>query len=336
LTVSYNGQQVSEYAGSSGSLLWRDTFSNPIDTIPTIGNNTIFLGYYNSNKVAAISLLTGQSAWNFTANTVSNEIVNSSPAYSNGSIFFTTLNGTVYRVSATGQMKWTTSIGAPIESSPAVADGLVFAAADNGHMFALNATTGLTVWEFPTASRPGVGSFRAAPLVSANGILYDGSTDNRTYAIVVTTGTELWNYTTSASITSSPALNDGILFVINTAGIVYAFGDTDHQFLFDWANWSNSGKVQLLDAADASICFDKTPASPLWAKCRYWDLFLQGKITLLDIAQFAIYFDQAIAPPFPGQGQPQGMIDPIWRSQCSYLPPFETAYCSSGYGYSGT
>jgi len=315
--------------------LWQDTFASPLATIPTVGNNTIFLGYYNSNAIAAISLLTGQTAWNFTANSVSNEIVNSSPAYSNGSIFFTTLNGTIYKVTATGHMKWTASIGAPIESSLTVADGLVFAAADNGHIFALNAT-GLPVWEFPTASKPGLGSFRAAPAISANGILYDGSTDNRTYAVVIATGSELWNYTTTAKIISSPALNDGILFIVNTAGTVYAFGDTDHQFLFDWANWSNSGKVVLLDAADAAICFDKTPTSPLWSTCKYWDLFMQNKITLLDIAQFAIYFDQTIPSPYPGQGQPQGMMDPVWKSQCSYLPQFEDNYCKSGNGYAGS
>ena len=310
-------------------------FSTPLGSIPTVGNNTIFLAYNNSRTVSAVSLLTGRSTWNFTANTVANEIVSAAPAY-NGSIFFATLNGTVYSVSATGHLAWTSNIGARIESSPAVADGLVFVATDSGHIFAMNATTGAAVWEFPMPSQPGLGNFRAAPIVSVNGILYDGSTDNRTYAVSVATGTELWNYTTSAQITSSPALNDGILFVVNTAGIVYAFGDSDHQFLFDWANWSNTGKVNILDVSDASICFDTTPSSTLWPHCKYWDLFLQNKITILDISQLAIEFDQTIPSPYPGQGQPQGKMDPIWPGQCPYLPIIEAAYCASGDGYVGT
>jgi outer membrane protein assembly factor BamB len=306
---------------------------SPVGTIPTVGNDTIFLGYYQSNNLTAVSLSTGRSLWNFTAG--KNEAINSAPAYSAGSIYFATLNGTVYRLTSTGRMIWSANIHAPVESTPAIADGLVFLGGGNGRLFALNATTGLVVWQFPSASKPGLGSFRASPVVSVNDVVYDGSGDNRTYAVNALTGVSLWNFTTSAPIVSSPVLNDGGLFVVNTSGNVYAFDDSARQFAFDWADCNNDGVIDIVDLVCVARCFGSNIHSPNWAECRYFDFYLDGVVNIRDLVKVALLFGVKENPPFPGEGQPIRVMDPVWKNQCAYLPPADAAYCNSGNGYAG-
>jgi outer membrane protein assembly factor BamB len=324
---------LDEYAASSGNLLWQDTFSSPLATIPTVGNNTIFLGYYDSNNLTAVSLFTGKSIWNFTAG--KGEVLNSSPSYSNGSIFFDTLNGTAYRLTSTGQLVWKASVGVSFESTPAVADGLVFLGGGDGRLYALNATTGLVSWEYPSASKPALGSFHASPVVSINGLVYDGSGDNRTYAVVAASGSPVWNFTTSAPIVSSPVLNEGGLFVVNTAGNVYAFDDSARQFEFDWADCNNDGVIDIVDLVCVSSCFGSNIHSANWAKCKYEDFYLDGVVNIRDLVKVALLFGMKENSPFPGEGQRLRVMDPVWKSQCSYLTGADAAYCNSGNGYAG-
>jgi len=91
-------------------------------------------------------------------------------------------------------------------------------------------------------------------------------------------------------------------------------------FEFDWADRDNDNKVTILDAAHLAFCYDTTPSSPIWSSCKYWDLCLQDKVTILDAALVAFLFDQTSgSSPFPGQGQPAGQMDSVWKSSCSTL-----------------
>jgi outer membrane protein assembly factor BamB len=59
-------------------------------------------------------------------------------------------------------------------------------------------------------------------------VVYVGSWDHNVYALNAKTGVRLWSYTTGNdyvfSVTSSPAVANGVVYVGSVDGKVYAFG----------------------------------------------------------------------------------------------------------------
>jgi outer membrane protein assembly factor BamB len=52
--------------------------------------------------------------------------------------------------------------------------------------------------------------------------VYIGSDDGKIYAVDAASGQELWDITTGDSVTSSPAIANGILYVGSDDGKLYA------------------------------------------------------------------------------------------------------------------
>jgi serine/threonine-protein kinase len=49
----------------------------------------------------------------------------------------------------------------------------------------------------------------------ANGVVYVGSVDKNVYALNAKTGAKLWSYTTGSFVTSSPAVANGVVYVLS-------------------------------------------------------------------------------------------------------------------------
>jgi outer membrane protein assembly factor BamB len=58
----------------------------------------------------------------------------------------------------------------------------------------------------------------------ANGVVYIGSDDGNVYALNATTGAQLWTFTTGGDVQSSPAVANGVVYADSYDGNVYAFG----------------------------------------------------------------------------------------------------------------
>jgi outer membrane protein assembly factor BamB len=58
----------------------------------------------------------------------------------------------------------------------------------------------------------------------ANGVIYTGSYDGNVYALNATSGAKLWSYTTGFGVDSSPAVADGVVYIASYHGYVYALG----------------------------------------------------------------------------------------------------------------
>lgn len=56
-----------------------------------------------------------------------------------------------------------------------------------------------------------------------NGVVYIASRDHNMYALNASTGARLWSYTTGSSIHSSPAVTNGVVYIGSGNGNVYAF-----------------------------------------------------------------------------------------------------------------
>ncbi len=179
-SVLYKTDTVNTYVASSNTPVWSQTLNGSIDTIPTIGSGVMLLGYSDRQQVTALSTISGDPCWNFTTDSY----VISTPAYSNGNFYFTTLNGTLYCNSVTdGTNLWQTNLESPIELTPAVGLGTVIVGAASGLLYALDSTSGQKLWTFDSQ-----GQTLTTPVLSANGIVYVGTSDGAIVALNVTDG----------------------------------------------------------------------------------------------------------------------------------------------------
>jgi outer membrane protein assembly factor BamB len=138
---------------------------------------------------------------------------------------------------ADGTERWrfTTGKGGGVWSSPAVVDGVIYVGSYDRNLYALNAADGTERWRFATADD----GFSFSPAV-VDDVVYIGNGDLRhmkgdlLHAINTADGTERWRVTTGDTIWSSPAMVDGVVYVV----------------IGDWQE--DTGAILALNAADGT------------------------------------------------------------------------------------
>jgi outer membrane protein assembly factor BamB len=199
----------------------------------------------------------------------------SKPATDGRLIFVGCTNYLVYAIDQQCKQAWKFTTGDRIKSDPLAADGRVFVSSYDGHVYALNAASGELAWSFPALTAPApeqavsapaappaapeppakakkargkrkvpapvvaapqpepaapapvaaplaVGDFSYSSLVLADGVLYVGNLDGYLYALSAADGALRWRYRTDAAITSTPLVADGRLYVGSNDGGIYA------------------------------------------------------------------------------------------------------------------
>lgn len=152
---------------------------------------------------------TGTEIWNFTTG----DIVHSSPAVANGTLYIGSWDNNVYALDPeTGAKEWAFTTGGDVGGSPAVWNGTVYVGSQDGAVYALDADTGTKIWKYST------GDLVDSDPAIRNGTVYVGSHDDNLYALDAATGTKKWNFTTSANVDSAPLVWNGTAY----------FGSRDH------------------------------------------------------------------------------------------------------------
>ena len=192
---------------SSGNLEWDAGYYSNYEYKPTIYEEVIYLG---GDKLTALDANTHSLRWDYDVKTAS------SPFASNGCVYFSSTNGTVYSLNSdTGHLIWKKHTDLGIESSPVVYNNTLYISAQD-KVCAINATSGTFKWN-TTFSGP----VTASPNV-VNDTICVGSEDGYIYAINSTNSELNWKYQTNSSITSSSAIKDGLVFTGATDGYVYS------------------------------------------------------------------------------------------------------------------
>jgi outer membrane protein assembly factor BamB len=249
---------------TSGVQNWKFKTGAGIQSSPAVVNGVVYLGS-TDNSVYAVNASTGAQIWKFTTG---NQVL-SSPAVSQGIVYVGSYDNSVYAINAsTGTQLWKYTTGGKVFSSPMVLDGWVFVGSDDANFYCLNARTGTLIWKFAgtsgtefESSPAGLGSavyvgsdaglfyaitgrngtqiwnLSVTPAVEvsspsiAAGLEYVGM-GNNVYAVeTIVTATILWTGTTGATVTATPVVADGVLYVVSQDGNLYAFdqnGSTHH------------------------------------------------------------------------------------------------------------
>jgi outer membrane protein assembly factor BamB len=238
---SHNGV----YQGGGPTLLglaWRVPTDGDVISSPTIADRVVYVGS-GDGHLYALDLAAGARRWRYDAGSA----VASSPAVGGGLVFATARDGSIFAVDAgTGALRWrlTTGPALPLPwghesgdhflSSPAYVDGTIVVGAGDGGVYAIDAMTGHQKWRAATRGR-----VRSSPAI-AGGRVYVGSFDGRVYCLDLATGARRWTYETEGttlhsgdygfdrrSIQSSPAVDDGVVYVGARDGFLYAIGADD-------------------------------------------------------------------------------------------------------------
>jgi outer membrane protein assembly factor BamB len=91
---------------------------------------------------------------------------------------------------------------------------MVYAAGLKG-AYAFDARSGAKRWSF--AVKDG-----AVGLIADDSTVYFGATDRRVYALDAATGAKQWSFATGGTVSSAPAVADGIVYVGSADHRVYA------------------------------------------------------------------------------------------------------------------
>lgn len=220
----------------TGVEKWRFKTDGAVSSSPAIENETVYFGSYDGS-LYALAIDTGSLKWKFAHEkgekrfeakgihgaTPKNQTIPdpwdlflSSPAVSDGSVFFGSGDGNVYSVNArTGKLKWKFTTGGVVHSSPAVANDTVYIGSWDSHLYALNAETGKEIFRFKTGEDPEIHNqvgLQSSPAV-ADGVVYIGCRDGHVYAVDAKTGQKRWAYDTKHSwVNGTPAVREGIVY----------------------------------------------------------------------------------------------------------------------------
>lgn len=193
----------------TGKELWRYSGSPSESSLLVIGR-LLYFGAWN-HKVYALDLKTQRTRWA----TETDAEIDSSPAYSGGTIFIGTNGGSVYALSAwTGRIRWQARSYSSFRygreyfyATPAVAYGRVFAPNTDGTLYAYGAKTGNLLWAQPAGPY-----IYTAPAIWRRTV-YVGSYDGNFYAFDAATGRLRWKWDGSGSIHGAPTVMDGLVYL---------------------------------------------------------------------------------------------------------------------------
>ena len=153
--------------------------------------------------------------------------ISSSPAVSNGMVYFGSSDGRLYALDAvTGAFKWnfTTNAGY-IYSTPQVYNNTVYFGGMDNFVYAVDATTGASKWTFETGnvvvSSPTVYHIHGKPYVII------GSNDKKLYVLDAADGSLYWKRSFYYMIRCNPAVYDNRIVIVTPSfkphdpGIMY-------------------------------------------------------------------------------------------------------------------
>ncbi len=251
----------------TSDVLWYNFTGTWTYGSPAIAEGKVFIGARNAtgDYMFAFYQKNGTLAWRTqtTLGVSGNLGVTSSPAYSNGVVFFG--GDRIYALYAdTGAVKWTvpTGNGNWGDGTPTVADGKVFIGGSNRRMYSIEEDTGNVLWTFQTQSTGGANyGLYAAPAVY-NGHIYVAACDGWVYQILIDqpgpVAVANHSFFTGYAMFGSPVIFDGKVYIgngyttVNANRRFYALDATDLSVVWEWYPGASTSFL-----SSAAIAYDK-------------------------------------------------------------------------------
>ena len=239
---------------STGARVWKTVLTGALESSPSAANGVVYVGS-DSGDVFAVTAATGAVLWTATAAGA----VTGSPAVDSGAglVIVGDASGVVRALAlATGAPKWTYTTGGPVTASVAIGSGSAFVGSADMNLYALNESTGALQWSYATGSpvtspvtvdTPDVivaaGSWSTYLTENSGGVVYKipigspvtGTAAAQAFSVAeAANGTiegskpgtgnpRAWLAQASGSLSSSPTVVNGEVFVTGNDGMVQCF-----------------------------------------------------------------------------------------------------------------
>lgn len=201
--------RAQEYEGTKS--LWSFECEDEIRGTPVIDSGILYTGSYDNN-LYALNIGAGDFLWKYPTD---GGIV-SRPAVFDGNVYFGSEDGRMHVVSArSGKVVWMYYTERPIRSSPRITEGHVFIGGDDQYLHAVNAVTGRRAWRTDTGA-----PVRSTPWVENDSILV--GTEGSELACLDLGGSIKWRFRAKRAITSSPIVNNGVVYFGSVDWNLYA------------------------------------------------------------------------------------------------------------------
>jgi outer membrane protein assembly factor BamB len=159
-------------------------------------------------------------------------------------------SGGVYAVDAgTGQALWRFDAERDVWGAPRWANGSVYVASLDHKLYAIDAETGVKRWDRDLGA-----ALAGTPSVSTDGeTLYVGTFGSKLLALDAATGEQRWEKATTNWVWSGPALDNGVLYFTDVAGMVYAVAADTGQNV--WTPFMPGGQMRGRPALTADLFY---------------------------------------------------------------------------------
>ncbi|GAB4304764.1 MAG: hypothetical protein Kow0090_20380 [Myxococcota bacterium] len=239
-------KKVFEYASSAPSY-----------STPLIINEYVIFGN-EAGTITAVNKMTGQSVWRYETY----KSVISAPKFGEDLVFFGSENYSFYAINMRGEEVWKYATRSAIKSDPLYHDGKVYFSSYDGNLYCVTAKKRKLVWIFPAPTPPKEeedkpegdktavkdkgtkdkkegeveqkepvpppivpGNFSYSAPVLSNGVIFIGNLDGYLYAVNAADGTLKWRFKTDSGVTSTPLVRNGVVYFGSNDTYVYAIDE---------------------------------------------------------------------------------------------------------------
>lgn len=191
--------------------VWAFQCEDEIRGTPLYLEGMLYTGCYDNN-LYALDAANGEFRWKYATN---GGIV-SRPAAAEDNIYFGSEDKYLYAVNArTGKMVWIYQTEGRIRSSGRIADGHIFIGSDDKYIHAVNQNSGRKAWSYEVGD-----DVRSTPFI-VNDLIYIG-TEGGELLCIDFRGQVKWRFRAKRAITSSPWVQDNVVFFNSMDGFMYA------------------------------------------------------------------------------------------------------------------
>ena len=209
---------------TDGKKIWSAPIAESFSS-PAVSDDIVYFGSYDHN-VYALNATNGAELWSYKTKNA----VETSPVVVNRIVYVSSNDGYFYALNASnGEKLWDYPLGTDLQygnpttlsgCSPAVVNGVVYIAPSYyhidtvgvlspgtivGNVYALDATNGAKIWNYST------GNFDSSPTVADSKVYVGIGSD--VVALKSSDGTQIWSFSTGGSVSSSPTVLGGMVYV---------------------------------------------------------------------------------------------------------------------------
>jgi outer membrane protein assembly factor BamB len=132
-----------------------------------------------------------------------------------GIVYFGSNDDHIYALDAgTGREEWRFNAGGDVRSAIAIVEGVAYFVSGRD-LYAIDSESGEEKWRFRSIGR-------GSPPSVAGDMVYFGAANGLFHAVSTQTGTEVWNFQAESGLSDSAAIAEGVVYLANSDGLLYA------------------------------------------------------------------------------------------------------------------